>query len=397
MSDRNIIVVEASETPIDKRPVEIVERKGIGHPDTICDGIAERVSVEYMKWCHENLGAPLHHNFDKVQLVAGETDVSYGHAQMLKPIRIQLAGRGTPVAPDGTKVPMDAIAIKAAKDHISETLKYLDPNVHVVVDSYAGRGSSELIFAVDEITANDTSFGVAHWPRSGLEHAVYETCEYITGTLIDTYPLGEDVKVMGYRSGNDVTLTCAVPFMAEKIKSREEYVEVRTAVEKAIQNYADGLDDRNMVVNVNTADNVEADAVYLTLTGTSAEMGDDGSVGRGNRVTGVIAPFRSASLEAAAGKNPISHVGKLYNILALEAAKEIHAVCDEVAAVQVYILSQIGQPLDKPLVATANVDVKDGKPLTDAGRAKVVEILDRHLADMTGLRKKLINQEVTLY
>lgn len=397
MSDRNIIVVESSETPIDQRPVEIVERKGIGHPDSICDGIAERVSVEYMKWCQEHLGAPLHHNFDKVQLVAGETDVAYGHAQMLKPIRIQLAGRGTPVAPDGTKVPMDAIAIKAAKDHISETLKYLDPNEHVVIDSYAGRGSSELIFAVHEITSNDTSFGVAHWPRSGLEHAVYETCEYITGTLIDTYPLGEDVKVMGYRNGDDVTLTCAIPFMAEKIKSREEYVEVRAAVEKAIQEYADKLDDRNTVVNVNTADNVEADAVYLTLTGTSAEMGDDGSVGRGNRVTGVIAPFRSASLEAAAGKNPISHVGKLYNILALEAAKEICDVCDEVGAVTVYILSQIGQPLDKPLVATASVDTRDGKPLTDAGKAKIIETLDKHLADMTGLREKLIKQEVTLY
>ena len=166
MTERNIVVAQAKGTWIEDRPVEIVERKGIGHPDSLCDGIAERISVEYTKWCQENLGAPLHHNFDKVQLVAGDVDVTFGHAELQKPIRIQIAGRGTPVAPDGTQVPMDTIAINAAKAHIRETMKHLDPDKHCVIDSYAGRGSSELMHAVNEITANDTSFGTAHWPRS---------------------------------------------------------------------------------------------------------------------------------------------------------------------------------------------------------------------------------------
>src|SRR5574341_2664991 len=123
MSKRNIVVAQSTGTWIEDRPVEIVERKGIGHPDSLCDGIAERISVEYTKWCIEHLGAPLHHNFDKVQLVAGETNVGYGVGELIKPIRIQIAGRGTPIAPDGTKVPMDAIAINAAKAHLRETMK----------------------------------------------------------------------------------------------------------------------------------------------------------------------------------------------------------------------------------------------------------------------------------
>jgi len=394
---RNIHVVVSTEMHINARPIEIVERKGIGHPDSLCDGIAERISVEYTRWCQTNLGAPLHHNFDKVQLVAGDIDVSYGRAELLKPIRIQIAGRGTPIAPDGRKIPMDAIAIKAAKDHIRETMKYLDPDVHCVIDSYAGRGSSELVHAVHEITANDTSFGVAHWPRSGLEHAVYETCQYINYDLLKQFPIGEDVKVMGFRNGDDVTLTCAIPFIARQIKDRGEYLEVKGAVQQAVQAFADKLDSRRTVVHVNTADDVDNDAVYLTLTGTSAEMGDDGSVGRGNRVTGVIAPFRSASLEAAAGKNPISHVGKLYNVLSLEASKDIIAEVDEVEAVQMYVLSQIGKPLDLPLVATASVDLKNGNKLTPQVEAKVKEVIDRHLADMEGLRAKLMRMEVPLY
>jgi S-adenosylmethionine synthetase len=400
MSTRNIIVHEAIGTWIEDRPVEIVERKGIGHPDSICDGIAERISVEYTRWCMEHLGAPLHHNFDKVQLVAGETEVGFGHAEMLKPIRIQIAGRGTPEvikAGKVIKVPMDAIAINAAKAHIRDTLKYLDPDQHCVIDCYAGRGSSELIHAVDEVTANDTSFGTAHWPRSVLENAVYETCEYITSELIDRFPVGEDVKVMGMRQGNDIVLTCAVPFMAAQIPDIEAYVKAKSAVKQAVQAFAEALAPGHPVrVDVNTADDEASSAVYLTLTGTSAEMGDDGAVGRGNRVTGVITPFRSTSLEAAAGKNPISHVGKLYNVLALLAAQDIVASVKEVRAAQVYILSQIGKPLDQPLVATATISTTNGHVSGDVA-VRVTEVLDRQLADMVGLREKLARMEITLY
>lgn len=396
-SDRNIVVVEARGQWIEDRPVEIVERKGIGHPDSLCDGIAERISVEYTKWCIEHVGHALHHNFDKVQLVAGDVRVGYGGGEVLKPIRIQIAGRGTPITPDGRPVPMDAIAINAAKAHIRETMKYLDPDVHCVIDSYAGKGSSELVHAVHEITANDTSFGAAHWPRSVLENAVYETCEYITGELINSLPVGEDVKVMGMRQGKNVTLTCAVPFIATQIKDADEYVEAKNAVKAAVQSFAEQLvPGYNLTIEVNTADDIEAGAVYLTLSGTSAEMGDDGSVGRGNRVTGVIAPFRAASLEAAAGKNPISHVGKLYNVIALLSAQDIVDNVDEVREAQVYILSQIGKPIDRPLVATATVRSHNGD-LSDAAKEQVRALLGKHLADTEGVREKLANMEVTLY
>lgn len=396
MSDRNIIVSEATDIPIEDKPVEIVERKGIGHPDSICDGIAERVSVEYTKWCEENLGAPLHHNFDKVQLVAGDVDIRYGSADLLKPIRIQLAGRGTPVTQDGRKVPMDAIAINAAKAHIRDTMKYLDPDQHCVIDSYAGHGSSELMHAVHKITANDTSFGCAHWPMSGLEKSVYDTCNYINYDLLDQFPVGEDVKVMGARFGGEIVLTCAIPFMAPQVKDAAAYTEVKGAVHEAVTAFAKTVDSRVARVDVNTADEDGTSNVYLTLTGTSAEMGDDGAVGRGNRVTGIIAPFRAASLEAAAGKNPISHVGKLYNILSLEAAKDVIEQVPEVAGLQVYILSQIGQPLDYPLVATASVVPANGE-LTEAIKAEVTRIIDFHLSDLLELRGKLKRQDVMLY
>ncbi len=394
--ERNIVVTEAVGRFIEEYPVEIVERKGIGHPDSLCDGIAERISVEYTRWCQENLGTVLHHNFDKVQLVAGEVQVGFGKGELLSPIHIQIAGRGTPEY-KGRMIPMDAIAINATKLHIRETMKNLDPDKHMVIDCFAGAGATELAHTVDNVRANDTSFGCAHWPRSMVENAVFETAQYLNYELIKKFPLGEDVKVMGMRKGDQIILTCAVPFISTEIQDLGEYIEIRKGVRNSLQTYAEKLTPgRTMMVDVNTADDDANGEVYLTMTGTSAECGDDGSVGRGNRVTGLITPFRTASLEAAAGKNPISHVGKIYNVLSFLAAQEIVREVPEIHEASVYILSQIGHPLDQPLIATATIKPTKGV-MTKELEAKVREVLDRRLEKVHEVRVLMAQQKVKLY
>lgn len=396
MTKRNIVVSEAASVFIEDQPVEIVERKGIGHPDSLCDGIAEAISQAYTDWCVANLGGPLHHNFDKVQLVAGESSPRFGGGDVIKPIRIQIAGRGTPEY-NGTKVPMDTIAIQAAKDYVRRTMKYLDPDKHMVIDCFAGRGSSELISQVVQVTANDTSFGVSHWPRSGLEEAVYQTCNYITSRLRDEFPVGEDVKVMGCRIGNDITLTVALPFIASRVADAAEYEEAKRAAQHAIQVFAEKITpDRNVKVMVNTADQAKRGDYYLTVTGTSAEMGDDGEVGRGNRASGLITPMRSASLEAPCGKNPVSHVGKVYNALALDTCRDIVNRVSEVREVTMQILSQIGHPIDQPLVCNAQVRTKSGV-LSDETRDAIAAVIDEHLANIADVRTRIRTGEITLF
>jgi S-adenosylmethionine synthetase len=394
--ERNIVVAEATGRFIEEFPVEIVERKGIGHPDSLCDGMAERISVEYTRWCEENLGTPLHHNFDKVQLVAGEVEVGFGKGELLSPIHVQIAGRGTPEFHE-RMIPMHAIAIEAAKKHVRETMKNLDPDKHMVIDCFAGRGASELAHTVDNIKANDTSFGCAHWPRSQVENAVFESAQYLNYELINKFPVGEDVKVMGMRRGDNIVLTCAVPFISTEVKDLAEYMEARKGVRGSMQVYAEKLTPgRKVVVDVNTADDDAKGEVYLTMTGTSAECGDDGSVGRGNRITGLITPFRTASLEAAAGKNPIAHVGKIYNVLSFLAAQDIVREVPEIHEASVYILSQIGHPLDQPLIATATVKPTKGE-LTKAMENKVRQVLDSRLEHVHEIRKLMAAQKVNLY
>ncbi len=396
MSRRNIVVSEATGAFIEDQQVEIVERKGVGHPDSLCDGMAEAISQAYTDWCVTNLGGPLHHNFDKVQLVAGESSPKFGGGEMIKPIHVQIAGRGTPEY-NGTKVPMDQIAIQAAKAYVRRTMRYLDPDKHMVIDCFAGRGSSELISQVEQVTANDTSFGVSHWPRSGLESAVYETCNYITSRLRDEFPVGEDVKVMGCRIGNDVTLTVALPFIAGRVSDAAEYEEVKQAAQEAIQVFAERITpDRKVKVMVNTADQAKRGDYYLTVTGTSAEMGDDGEVGRGNRASGLITPMRSASLEAPCGKNPISHVGKVYNALALDTCRDICNRVPQVKEVTMQVLSQIGHPIDQPLVCNALVRTRTGVLSEDTQQA-IFAVIDEHLAGISDVRVKIRTGAITLF
>ena len=396
MTQRNIVVSEATDRYIEDQHVEIVERKGFGHPDSLCDGIAEAISQAYMDWCNQHLGGPLHHNFDKVQLVAGESAPRFGGGDLIKPIRIQIAGRGTPVYKD-VKVPMDQIAILAAKDYVRKTMKYLDPDKHMVIDCYAGHGSSELISVVDQVTANDTSFGVSHWPRSGLEEAVYQTCNYINRQLRDEFPAGEDVKVMGCRVNGDIMLTVAMPLIDARIADADEYEEVKQAAQEAIQVFAEKITPQRKVrVMVNTADQAKRGDYYLTVTGTSAEMGDDGEVGRGNRASGLITPMRSASLEAPCGKNPISHVGKVYNALALDTSRDICNRVPEVKEVTMQILSQIGHPIDQPLVCNALIRSKSGV-LSDEIKQAVNAVIDEHLEKIAEVRTKIRNGEISLF
>lgn len=392
--ERTIVVTEATGQYIEDMPVEIVERKGIGHPDSLCDGIAERVSLEYNRWCEREFDVLLHHNFDKVQLVAGEVEVDFGGGHVIRPIKIQIAGRGAP-SYNGRTVPIDALAIEAARTHIRETMRYLDPVRHVNIGCYAGRGADALVSAVEHVEANDTSFGVSHWPRSSLENAVYQAAEFINRELIDQFPVGEDVKVMGCRHGDEVTLTVAVPFIAHHVQDADEYHEFKGAVQAAIQEFSQSLDSRRMEVVVNTADRAKRGDYYLTITGTSAECGDDGGVGRGNRVNGVIAPFRATSLEAACGKNPISHVGKIYNVLALQTAQDVVKGVPGVKEATVYLLSQIGKPLDQPLVATALI--RPQERMTAEIEHDVREIMDGRLANVTETCLMLQRGESSLF
>ncbi|MFX1326495.1 MAG: methionine adenosyltransferase [Promethearchaeota archaeon] len=150
---------------------------------------------------------------------------------------------------------------------------------------------------------------------------------------------------------------------------------------------------------MNVADNIEKKLLYLTITGSSAEAGDDGEVGRGNRSNGLITPCRTMSLEAVCGKNPINHVGKLYNILSTEIARDIFARGQgDIIEAHVKLLSQIGRPITDPWIASIELIPADNVHINSVKKI-ANEVYEEKMSkeSFLDLRKRLIAGEVQVF
>ena len=393
---RNIFIEKLNQTYIEDLDIEIVERKGIGHPDSISDGIAESVSEALCKMYMEELGGVLHHNTDEVQITAGESDPVFGGGQIIKPIDILLTGRGVSEF-EGYKLPLDYVAIDAAKEFLDDTVINLDVNRDTIVTCKIGHGSGDLVDVFKREGApssNDTSFGVGYAPFSEVETIVMETEELLNSkSFKKQYPgVGEDIKVMGLREGDKITLTIGCAMVSKYLANRGEYIECRDGLKDIVTDLALKNTDREIEVFVNTADDdrkFDESGYYLTVTGTSAEMGDDGSVGRGNRANGLITPCRPMSMEATSGKNPINHVGKIYNILSFEIANDVAENVEGVKQINLMILSQIGKPIDKPKAASAGLILEDGYDM-DKISPQVNKIIDNWLENISEITEKVV-------
>ena len=401
MTDRNITVEAAERAAIEDQGVEIVERKGIGHPDSICDGIAESVSQALSQLYLDRVGKVLHYNTDETQLVAGESAPRYGGGEVVEPIYVLIVGRAT-TEYKGQKLPVDVTALEAAREYLNQRIPELEVGSDIVIDTRLGEGSGDLqgVFGEDgaEVPmANDTSYGVGHAPLTETEEIVLRVERELNGTYADDNPeLGPDVKVMGKREGDRIDITVAAAMIDAHIAGLDAYADAVERVREFTTGVAERLTDREVHVDVNTADDYEAESIYLTVTGTSAEMGDDGSVGRGNRANGLITPNRPMSMEATSGKNPVNHIGKIYNLLSTDIAEAVVADVDGIRDLQIRLLSQIGRPIDEPHVADAKVITQPGVDL-DAIEPEIRARIDDRLADVSDITRRVIDGELSTF
>jgi S-adenosylmethionine synthetase len=399
---RNIFVEQVPGLPMDEQPAELVERKGVGHPDSICDAIMDAVSVELCRAYLDHFGRILHHNIDKGLLVAGITSPRFGGGTVDEPMRLVFGDRAM-YEYQGVRIPVGEIAEATARWWLRGHLRFVDAQAHIVFQNEIKPGSPELtdIFDREVIGANDTSAGVGYAPLSETERLVLATERYLNSTAFKaSFPeAGEDIKVMGYRFGRHLTLTVALAFVDRFVPDARTYfarkADIRDELEAFVTREARSLDA--VEVDINTLDDPEREAggVYLTVLGTSAEGGDGGQVGRGNRVNGVIAFNRPSTTEAAAGKNPVSHAGKIYNLLSHQIADRIYREVEGIREVTVWLCSQIGKPIDQPMMAAAQLIPEPGVALGDV-REPVAAVIDRQLADIHSFTRRLAQGELTI-
>lgn len=367
--------------------VEIVERKGKGHPDFICDSIMDAISIALSKEYIKEFNTILHHNIDKGLLAAGRVKKIFGGGSVIKPMELIIGDRATFKAAD-KEIPVEEIAIDTAKRWVKENLRFVDPEMHLNCKVVLAPGSEELtdiFLRPGRIrSANDTSAAVGYYPLSPTEHVVLDMERFLNSEEFKRkYPeTGEDIKVMGLRRRDLLDLTVAMPLIASYIKSEKEYFERKRIIHEEMLSFLGRYKEfKKIDVNFNTLDEKGRGlgGVYLSLLGTSAEDADSGQVGRGNRVNGLISVNRPMGTEAAAGKNPVSHVGKIYNVLAHKVAKEIYEGIEGIKEVYVLLLSRIGTPIDMPQMATAQVLLQRGRKINEIKR-KAELIFEKELS-----------------
>lgn len=349
------VVVEAlRQAPVSRRRIELVERKGLGHPDTICDSLVEAISLGLNRMYLERVGGIPHYNIDKAILVAGQCVKGFGWGDLTHPMELIVGDRATFVV-DGARLPVEETARAAVDGWVVGHLPHVRPGKDLQTRVVLAPGSEELRRIFQDrgtaIASNDTAGACGYAPLSPTEETVLAVERFLNSPGFKArFPdTGQDVKVLGVRQDETVALTAAMPFLCSQVGSEQAYFRRKSEVLAAL---ADRFRDAPFQIAwaFNSLDRPGrgTEGVYLSLTGTSAEDADSGQVGRGNRVNGLIAFSRPTGGEAAPGKNPVAHVGKIYSVLSHRLAALIHARCPDLLEVYVHLSARIGEPVDRP-------------------------------------------------
>lgn len=391
----NGVAIEAlGGPPVARRHAELVERKGLGHPDSVCDALVEAIALALNRMYLERTGAILHYNVDKALLVAGQCDKGFGWGEVTRPIELIVGDRAT-FEVDGTKLPVEDVAHAAVDRWVAEHLPHARPGRDLTTRVVLAPGSAELagIFRDHDRgpVSNDTSAGTGYAPLTPTEELVLAVERFLNGAAFKgTFPdTGQDVKVFARRHAERVHVTVAMPLLAVATASERAYFrrkeEILAALAERFRASPLGL---TWALNALDRPGRDVEGAYLTVTGTSAEDADSGQVGRGNRPNGLIALSRPSSSEAAPGKNPLAHVGKIYGVLSHRMARLIHERCPEIEEVYVHLAAQIGDPVDRPWTSV-QVVLGDGVALGDV-EGRIADVVAAELARMAVLRAELI-------
>ncbi len=375
-----------------EQPFEIVERKGLGHPDSLADGLADAISIAYSKYCLDRFGVVPHHNLDKVYIGGGHFLRDYGSRTMLAPIQLIVNGRISN-SMDGSEIDVQSIQREAASEFLAPLMPHLDVEQHLEIhpnatqhtqrDFWFSPRSREDLHELSRLKANDTSLCVAYAPLS--------VCELLTIVLEQAFwnvqedggrvprwtDIGQDIKVMVLRNGRQIDVTVCAPFMSNSMSFYEYYLQRVSETESLLQQLAESVvgNKYQVKVEVNTAGRL-----YMLGVGSCIECGEEGIVGRGNSSGGFIAAGRPHSMEAAFGKNPVYHTGRVLGYLTQKLAWAIYRQTGVPNVIHALTINGGGLvPPDRLVISTAQ----------EVSRTAIADIVEREFLNTDYLSEVL--------
>lgn len=408
----NVFLYTNNQSNIDERDFEVVETKGKGHPDNLCDTLAEKISANYSKYCLNKYGYILRHMIDKLSILGGGSRVTFGKGVITEPIKILINGRFTDRYRDD-KIDYMKIINETIREYFGELFPLLnfDKDVKIIDNTHHNEGPG-VVFTPDgktnnyrknffEVTdehdierhynnfrCNDTSTTVSYFPMSKLERMVLDIEQTLNSKETkEKFPwIGTDIKVMGIRKKQKIEITCCIPLIALYIKNIYQYNEkistIKIKVKKIAEKY---FEKENISIDLNTRDNYENNDLYLTAIGSAIESGDEGAVGRGNRSRGVIPFCRNFSMEASCGKNPVYHTGKLFTAIGDIISEKIYN--NYGLENVVYCTSKMGDFIED----IWNISIEFNKEITENIKQSIEKIVKEEVEEHKKVTEEIIN------
>lgn len=408
-------IYESTKEDIDNTKFEVVETKGKGHPDNICDTLAEKISANYSNYCLKNYGVILRHMVDKLSILGGGSKVGFGFGKMTSNIRILVNGRFTSKFKN-EEINYMTIVSNTIHEYFEELFPLLDhkkyltiiDNTHcnegpgVVYDNNGTTHNDRKAFfeAIDEtdslkhnnfLRCNDTSTTASYYPLSKLERTVLSIEQTLNSKeyKVDNEWVGSDIKVMGIRREDNIEITCCVPLISIYVKDINDYKNklenIRADIDKIIRTE---FKNNNIKIYLNTRDNHEKNDLYLTAIGSAVESGDEGAVGRGNRSRGVIPFCRNFSMEASCGKNPVYHTGKLFTAIGDIISQQIYEKYNVENIV--FCTSRMGDKIIEPW----NVSVELNKKVPENIKVEIDLLVNENIKNHTNVTLNIISRDV---
>ncbi|HEQ4923161.1 methionine adenosyltransferase, partial [Streptococcus pyogenes] len=333
---------------------EVVERKGLGHPDTLADGIAEQIEIDYSLYCLDKFGVIPHHNFDKIIIRGGHSVQDFGGSDFIEPIKIIFLGRASKKC-FNSSIPLFKIQKKAATKYLNRILPNLDVENYVEFETltsdfttktnwFSPEAIEDLPEYLDVPKANDTATMISYWPLTISEELALMIEGYFYKLDKNELPtprftkMGGDIKVMVVRNDLEYSIRINFPLISKFFNND---IESQLYVDKHVEKIKKYIEQKYKNISFSIDYHY-----YLTTTGSCIDFGEEGAVGRGNKTHGIISSFRPNTMEAPAGKNCTYFVGKVWGFLSDTIAKEIYEAFN--TPCQIIMQLNIGSKLYRP-------------------------------------------------
>jgi len=380
-------------------PIEMVERKWLGHPDTLADMLAEVFSNRYTNYGLKHFGILLNHWVDKVLLSWWEAEVNYDNATITKNMRAYLLGKITSSV-WGHTIPIKEIFEESIAEVFHsifgpEILKYIDVVLDInegvgldhPLDIYKPKNKEDFVQLTTNYRSNDTIICSSYYQYTVAEQVCIDLENTICGELFKReFPAtGWDSKVLTVRVWKHYDITACIPFIANRTSDFNKYKKEKEKIADFLNNYLANFFElvdpgASFSLYINTKDYEEYG--YVTVFWTALDKWDYGAVGRGNKFSWVISNNRDTNIEAISGKSAFRHGWKIYTYLSYYIAKKIWEETGSDILVQ--IATQNGKKLDDPMI----VSVSSSR---ECDSHVIKSIVEQYIANVYNLPQRIIS------